>query len=271
MNHHFSLRILFTAFLILGGCGSWQLKEHCEKTNWFEYSRDVALNGRYLEEDALIKDCKKVSRTNATLLDQGFKSGRERYCTYENFLRRGEAGDLVNFKMCDGLIMYQMQERYGQGLQKFCTPEVGYNYGASGQVYKNVCFKKTESVFLNPYFKGRREYLEKTIVRLEVDTKTINSALASLSRQIDILSLEIQALPSPQECRQLQVYNEATKANEFRLICSESAYIQSRRSGLYSQMNLLRGQYSRSSDVLSDLMKQLIFNRSELTKIPLNN
>ena len=86
------MKILLTLGLCLSyfGCAS-ALKERCEKTNWFEHSRDLALDGRYLEEDLLIKECNGIDTTSAVQLDLGFKSGHERYCTYENYFRKGEA------------------------------------------------------------------------------------------------------------------------------------------------------------------------------------
>ena len=122
---------------LLSACSNFSLKERCEKTNWFEYSRDLANSGRYLEEDTFIKECKGVDLTSAVQLDLGFKSGRQRYCTYENFLRQGESGEPVNFKMCDNLVMYSMQERYGAGLKNYCTAKVGYVVGSTGKIYKN--------------------------------------------------------------------------------------------------------------------------------------
>ena len=261
-----SLFLLGNSFLT--GCVS-VLKENCEKTNWFEHSRDVALDGRYLEEDRLIKSCKDIDTTNATQLDLGFKSGRERYCSYEGFLRRGEAGDLVNFKMCDELILRQMQERYGHGLARFCTGDVGYTYGASGKVYKKVCFKDQENVFLPKYFQGRKEFLQKSISQAQVDISALTVLQNNMEPQIDLITSEIRSLPSPQECLSIEVYNEQTKKNENKTVCHESSYIQSRRSTLYTQVNELRKQFTSHTRIISNILAQLQDFRTELTKIPI--
>ncbi len=265
----FRLKFLLSFFCcFLFGCAS-ALKEHCEKTNWFEHSRDVALEGRYLEEDLLIKSCKDIDTTNATQLDLGFKSGRERYCTYEGFLRRGEAGDIVNFKMCDELILRQMQERYGHGLNRFCTAEIGYSYGASGKMYKRVCFKEQEEAFLPKYYQGRKEFLQKSIAQTQVDISALTALQSHIEPQIHLITSEISTLPSPQECSSIQVYNQLSKKNESQTVCRESFYIQSRRTTLYSQVDQLRQQFTNHSGIISKSLAELQDFRTELTKIPL--
>lgn len=270
LQTYFSSSLFFLFFISLNflfGCAT-ALQEQCEHTNWFEHSRDVALDGRYLEEDTLIKDCKGIDNTNSSLIDQGFKSGRERYCTYEGFLRRGETGNLVNFKMCDKLILKQMQERYGQGLNKFCTPEVGYTFGASGKVYQNVCFKNLEKDFLPKYNQGRKEFLIKRITETQTEINELKQLQNSLAPQIQLLSVEINSLPAPQECSSIQVYNEQLKKNESRTVCHEAAYIISRRSTLHSQIDSYRQQYRNHEQVLSKALSDLEYYRSQLTQIP---
>lgn len=264
------MKILFgcIALQLLSGCSSWELKERCEKTNWFEYSRDLANSGRYLEEDPFLKDCKGVDRTSAEQLDRGFKSGRERYCTYENFFRNGESGEPVNFKMCDNLILYQMQERYAGGLNQFCTAEVGYTYGASGKVYKNVCIKKQEDKFIPEYFHGRYEYLKKSIAQLTADISSLERLQSQVKSQMDQLSHEINNLPSPQVCQTLSVYNPSTQKSENQRVCEEAPYIRSRRSQLYSEIDPLRSQYAEHGFILNREVNSLSYSRTELTKIP---
>ena len=253
--------------LALFGCAS-ALKQRCEKANWFEHSRDVALSGRYLEEDLLIKECKGIDSTSAVQLDLGFKSGRERYCTYENYLRRGEAGDLVNFRLCDGLVLRRMQERYASGLKNFCTPTVGFSFGASGKIYQNVCLLQAEEKFLPQYFTGRLQYLQKAIAQVTADIHMLQQLQIQIAPQINLVSHEISALPSPQQCTARTVYNEISKKNEARTICEEALYIRNRRNELYAQINSLRTQYTNHSTVLSLSTANLSNLRAELTKIP---
>ncbi len=263
-------RLLFFLFLLLAfsACSSWNLKEKCDQTNWFEYSRDVAMSGRYLEEDRLIKDCKGVDHISSQQMDIGFKSGRERYCTFESFLRNGESGEPVNFKMCDGLTLYQMQERYAQGLKSFCTAETGYVYGASGKFYKNVCLKKDEEKFLPKYFSGRSEFLKKALLQMQVELQSLTSMQSTLQSQISQISHEVTSLPAAQDCQTINVYNEATKSNVPQVVCKEAYYIQNRRNNLYSQLDPLRNQSSEAGARILRLEGQIEEARREQTKIP---
>jgi hypothetical protein len=265
-----TLKLSLAALLLsLVGCSNWALKERCEKTNWFEYSRDVALTGRYLDEDGFIKECKEVDRLSAVQTDLGFKSGRERYCTYESFFRNGEAGEPVNFKMCDNLVLYQMQERYAQGLINFCKPESGYTYGSGGKIYKGVCIKRDEEKFLPTYHKGRAEYLVRSIAKLEKETESFSILQNQVSLEISRFNSEILALPSGlRDCNAKQSFNSDTKQYETVQECHEPFYIQNRRSSLYNQMDQLRAQYTKNGSILQKMLEELAFNRSELTKIP---
>ena len=260
----------FALSFYLVGCVS-PLKERCEKTNWFEHARDVALDGRYLEEDVLIKECKGIDSTSAVQLDLGFKSGHERYCTYENYFRKGEAGDTVNYRMCNELALRDMQERYISGLKRFCTADVGYTYGGSGKVYKNVCFLDTEKKFLPQYFKGRKEYLLRSISQTSADIESLLILQRQLAPQIESIHHEIALLPSPQECSTKYVYNEYSKKDESKVVCQESWYIRSRRTDLYTQVDGFREQYRRHAEIISISTQRLAELRSELAKIPLDN
>nr|AIA12000.1 Protein of unknown function (DUF2799) [uncultured bacterium] len=263
-------RLLFLSLLLfLSACSNWALKDRCEKTNWFEYSRDVAFSGRYLDEDGFIKDCKGVDRISAVQVDLGFKSGRERYCTYESFFRNGEAGEPVNFKMCDNLVMYNMQERYAQGLANFCKAESGYSYGSAGKVYKNVCIKRDEEKFMPGYLKGRSEYLVRTISQLEKETISFQAVQDQVSQEIARFSGEIHALPSGlRECRTSTEFNSSTQKEEAVQRCEEPYYIRSRRETLYDQADRLRAQFTKNGEILRNMLQDLAYNRNELTKIP---
>lgn len=260
--------ILFVSSLLCTACSSWDLKQRCEETNWFDHSKKTAMAGVYLEEDPFIRQCKKVDRANGTQLDLGFKAGRESYCTYENIQRLGETGERANYQMCDNLTIKQMQERHLQGLTLFCTPDSGYLYGVSGKVYKNVCFKISEPFFLPSYQRGRREYLEKAIVSRESDVQSGALMQAQLDSQISKLSSEITALPQVLECHSESVYNSGTKEYESQRVCSEPWYIRSRRSELYREMDGLRERYSRQAKDLQDWRSILADAKDQLARLP---
>lgn len=257
---------IFLFFLLLSGCANWALKERCEKTNWFEYSQSVAFEGRYLEEDGFIKDCKSVDRISAQQTDLGFKLGREKMCQYDEIFKRGREGTPVFFKFCDGLEPSRMRSRFDQGLREYCTPQVGYTYGKSGKIYQKVCTAQEEKTFLPPYFKGRKEYILDLISSLETEFNKLRELEDSASRSESRASREYSSLPSPQECSTVSVYDEGRKENVNRTVCREASYIQNQRSRLSSELSEIRNHLAKTrAEMLSNQ------KRREQAQIDLNS
>lgn len=232
----------FYFIFVLSGCSTWVLEERCEKTNWFEYSQSLAFQGKYLEEDGFIKDCKGVERVSAQQLDVGFKLGREKMCQYDEIFQRGRKGIPVFFKFCDGLEMNTMLSQFSKGLKEFCTADNGYTYGKSGSVYQKVCDKDQEVQFLPRYKLGRKEYLISYVALLEAESLKMGDLLSSLSASERRLSNEYVNLPSPQECTSKSVYDEATKSTSTQTVCEESWYIKRQRNSLSSSLSEVRNQ-----------------------------
>lgn len=254
------------SFFLLSACANWALKERCEKTNWFEYSQSVAVEGRYLEEDGFIKDCKSVDRISAQQTDLGFKLGREKMCQYDEIFKRGREGTPVFFKFCDGLEPARMQQRFEQGLREFCTPTVAYTYGKSGKIYHKVCTASEEKTFLPQYHKGRREYLIDLISSLEKEFKKLHDMETTAARSESQASSEYNLLPSPQECRTKYVYDEDRKGDVRRTICEEASYIQNERSRLSSELSEIRSYLAKTrSEMFSNQ------RRREQAQIDLNS
>ena len=227
---------LFFAVQTTLSCASWDLKDRCEKQNWFEYSQKLAFSGKYLEEDQFVKECKGVDRTNATQLDLGFKLGREKMCSYDEIYLRATQGQPVFFKFCDGLDMFTMKKKFSDGLLVYCTPTRGYEFGKTGQVYQKVCSANQEIKFLPSYYKGRKEFLTQFLN----DKKSVLAQQESLLKSLNInetnASNAYSSIPHVLNCETIKVYNEATKANESKTVCSEPYYIQNQRSRLYNDL-----------------------------------
>ena len=243
INSKFLVLVLSVLVLLSAGCANWALQERCEKTNWFEYSQGVAIQGKYLEEDGFIKACKGIDSTSAVQLDLGFKQGREKMCQYDEIHNRAKEGIPVFFKFCDGLEMNRMKQLFQQGLVSYCTPEKGYSYAKTGKVYQNLCNPQQEKVFLPGYYKGRKEYLIAYMAELRAKLANTKSLEAQYSQTEAGIQAEYRSLPSnATECRTEYVYNDATKQNEGRTICQEAFYIRSRRDSLGSQLDKIRSQ-----------------------------
>jgi len=262
------LLLLVLPLTLLSGCANWALKNRCENTNWFEYSQKVAFDGRYLEEDGFVKDCKKVDRTNSVQLDLGFKLGREKMCQYDEIYARAKDGVPVFFKFCDGLNPVRMKSLYTDGLVLYCTAEKGYSFAKSGRVYLNLCNPEQEKKFLPAYYKGRREYLNSMIESSEKILAEVRSRETGLAVREARLSQEYSSLPEASECSTRTVYNESTKQDEYKLICQESSYIRMQRDGIYNNLTDLRKALRDARIEILTQNSALSEFKTELTKLP---
>jgi len=254
--------------MLLCSCSTWVLKEKCQATNWFEYSQKVAYQGKYLEEDGFIKDCRGVDRINDVQLDLGFKLGREKMCTYDEIYKRATQGQPVFFKFCDGLEAPLMKKRYQDGLNIFCTNDQGYSYGKSGQDYLKVCPAQQEVQFLPGYYRGRFEYLTQFLIdKRELESKQLGN-IQSYSQSESNASRAYSSIPNLLDCNSLQVYNEATKQNENRTVCSEPFYIRSQRESLYSEMSSASSSLSQARAAYADTVGKIQWAEHELAIIP---
>lgn len=252
----------------LAGCSNWQLKERCENTNWFEYSQNLSFQGKYLEEDGFVKDCKSLDRSNAVQLDQGFKLGREKMCTYDEIYSRAKQGEPVFFNFCDGLQFSSMKKKFQEGLSIFCTADQGYLFGKSGRTYKKVCSAESEKKFLPFYNKGRREYLTEYIKNTQTDLERQSVKIKSLSVSEQNAAIAYHSIPHVLQCRAISVYNEHAKTSHIQNVCEEPFYIQSQRSGLYSGLSDARESLKVARTAYTDLQKQIQWAELELTMLP---
>lgn len=251
------------------GCSSWALKEKCENTNWFEYSQNIAFQGKYLEEDAFVKDCKGVDRINATQIDQGFKLGREKMCGYDEIYKRALQGQPVFFKFCDGLEPSLMKKRFAEGLIIFCTQEKGYSHGKSGQVYQKVCNARQEVDFLPGYFQGRKEYLTQFIVDKKEFEMNQSHLLEGLEISENNVSRAYASIPNFLQCNVVNVYNQATKKVESINSCSEPGYIVRQRTSLFESLSTARSQTHSARKTLIETRDKILWAQHELSVLPI--
>ncbi|MGZ3745953.1 MAG: DUF2799 domain-containing protein [Pseudobdellovibrionaceae bacterium] len=265
LNRILSLVLIF----LTAGCANWALQDKCEKTNWYEYSQNVAYQGKYLEEDGFIKACKGIESTSAVQLDLGFKQGREKMCQYDEIFNRAKEGIPVFFKFCDGLEMNRMRALYQQGLVSYCTKDKGYSFAKSGKLYQNLCSPQQEKDFLPGYYKGRKEYLNDYIAELNAKLKAVKELEESFARTETNIHREYSTLPSnATECHTISVYNEASKKNENRSICEEASYIRGRRSTLWSELDSIRSKLREVRDNWKNIESNLSQAHLDLNALP---
>jgi len=212
-GHFFSkflsyILLSLAALTLFSSCSNWALKDRCKGTNWFEYAQSVSFSGKYLEEDHFVKQCKELDLINSQHLDQGFKLGRDKGCSYDEIFKRGKVGSPVNFKFCDGLEPSLMTKKHREGLAIFCTTENGYPFGKSGQLYQQVCSGEQEKMFLPTYHKGRKQFLTERKESLNSQIIQIESSISRLGHRERNSSADYHSLPSVHQCFTKTVYNE---------------------------------------------------------------
>ncbi len=247
--------------VVLSGCANWALKDKCDDTNWFEYSQGVAFEGRYVDQDAFIKECRKVERVNAVQVEQGFKLGHDKMCHYDEIFLRAKTGIPIFFNFCDNLDPQEMRASYALGLQIFCTPDKGYSFGKSGKVYSNICIAEQELDFLPRYNQGRKEYLadniatnEKLIVALEEQQRQLKLSESEMSKEISVLP------KNASDCSYKFIYDDFMKKEQQKFVCEEADHIRKQRTRLTNGLN---GNRDKQNAVREDILKS---NR-ELSKL----
>lgn len=255
--------------LYFASCSNWALKEKCEQTNWFDYSQNLAFQGKYLEEDGYVKDCKKVDRTNATQLDQGFKLGRDKMCGYEEIYKRAVDGQPVFFNFCDGLDQNLMKKKHVEGLEIFCTKDRGYSYGKSGREYLKVCKANQEVSFLPSYYKGRKEYLTQFIIDKKEQEKRQLLSVQSDYNVVNSTANAYASIPSHLlHCSVMSVYNSNEKRDESKNVCSEPAYISSQRNEISGMLSRAQANLKESNLFLKETQNKITWAQHELSIIP---
>ncbi|WP_413576095.1 DUF2799 domain-containing protein [Bdellovibrio sp. HCB290] len=158
---------LLSITVLLSGCAS-QLKKECENTNWFQHGESVAMRGEWLSSDPKILSCRKEeAEISESQADQGFKSGRIKYCTKENSYLVGKTGDPFVPQFCEGSDVKTLTSNHTKGIRDYCAKNNGFTAGASGKKYRNLCPTDLESGFLPEYKKGRLRYVEAQIKNAE--------------------------------------------------------------------------------------------------------
>ena len=245
----------------LMSCASYMKRQECEKVNWFEYGRGLALSGKFIEQDTLIKECKEAeAKMSFSQLDLGFKAGRDQYCSPEQIFTNGKAGEVLEFNFCDGMSKQVMDMHYQRGLKEFCTPASGLDYGSKGKLYKNVCKGKAEEAFLPEYKKGRKKFLNASIIELEKKSIEADREISNIRRDKDQKMLELAILPRRTHTETTRVYDSFTNSYKTETKQVEDPIIESRR-------NQVQGDIDSLGRKLQKLESQQSMNREEASRM----
>ena len=248
------LLLIFVA-LNLAACASYFKRKECESTNWFEHGKSVALRGEWLASDKLVNECRKVeANIQESQLDQGFKNGRQRYCTPENSYKTGKEGDLFSRDLCDGPELGPLLANYRRGVTDYCAKANGQNAGASGKKYQNICPKELEPAFLAEYRKGRKKYVLAMITHREEDIRDLDSKIASKRNQLNLSQFRLSGLET--EMSSLQTQKNFTPPEN----TAQIGFLEVRISSLSSDISTLRSDVSNQQSQIQALEKTRSIN-----------
>jgi hypothetical protein len=179
----------------LVSCASYFTRQECNKTDWFQYGRSVAMKGERLTGNDFIHRCEQAEAdVDAVALDRGFKVGMETYCKPETVYQMGKQGEFYNGEMCDGEQPRLLKQKHAEGVAEYCKKANGYSAGTGGKAYNGICPKNLEADFLPEFKRGRKVYLTGVIDLNEKEIRQLNDDIQSLqirklSVQNEILSL----------------------------------------------------------------------------------
>lgn len=247
------LALVFT--FIFSGCTS-NLKRQCQETNWFLHGQNLALQGRRVTGDSWVMSCQKEDVSEAQALDQGFKSGRDKYCTADNVFQNGRSGDSVNFNFCEEQSWSLLKHKHKQGLDAYCSPENSFQAGSSGKVYTKMCSQEQEKKFFPGYYQGRKTYLNTKIEKNNLRLKEISSFISNYERDRGAITNHLAALPPPK----YEKRTTCSKDEKGHETCTQSTEMvdgySSERTQLHSQLhdihNTISNYRSEENQILVD-------------------
>lgn len=255
MNFKFILLLLIT--LTLCSCASYFTRKDCESRNWFDHGYQVAMSGKRLNSDNYLDECRKAeAKIQESQLDLGFKSGMSNYCKPEVVLANGKKGLFFNSEFCDPGQIKTLNAKHAEGVQIFCEPNSGYNFGAGGGTYNQICPKEKEDAFIKEYKKGRKKYLiasitenQNRIQKINADISTSNIHKSHLENELKLVETIQIVRPSPASANANQTDPTETKKHDLRSKISQSE--NEIRSLNINKTKLQESIYSMEKEILT--------------------
>lgn len=258
-----------TAVLLLGGCASYFKRKECEKVNWFEHGQRVAMKGQRLNADPLLNECRKVeAKISESQVDLGFKSGMQKYCEPNYAYKVGRDGDLFSRDLCDGPQIRSLLSHHQRGITDYCQKENGFQAGASGKRYQNVCTPEQEKTFLPQYRKGRKKYVDAVITDKEALIREKETRIGSL--RMDKQRLDMDRFTLENRKRSLEStrshFQGSTTPDAMARITTldhEISGLDSRLSSNDSQLRTIQTELNRQQSESDRLRQEISELRTE--------
>lgn len=261
--------LLLTVCFGMLGCASYLKRKQCEGINWFEHGKAIAMQGKYLNADSMVNECRKVeAEMQETQLDLGFKSGRQTYCSPNHAYSVGKDGDLYPRELCEGPQVNILAAEHKKGINDYCKKTNGYKAGASGKKYGNVCPQEMENAFLGEYRKGRIKYVETMIENNNQDIRNIENNIHSARSELYVSQREVSTLESQKSFLEMQKIHAGTSNPQLSLqydnqINSLDSNIRSAKYKVSGKENDIRSLETKRNN----LLKEISDYRSEIPSL----
>ncbi|MEK2689128.1 DUF2799 domain-containing protein [Bdellovibrio sp. GT3] len=261
-----SLVSLLSISILLSGCAS-HLKKDCEATNWFQHGESVAMRGEWLSSDPKLLSCRKEeAEISESQADQGFKSGRIKYCTKENSYLVGKSGDPFTPQFCEGSDVKTLSSSHTKGIRDYCAKSNGFTAGASGKKYRNLCPTDLETGFMTEYKKGRLKYVEAQIKNAEDRRRELDYKMRIAVTDVHSAQSRVSMLRSQQSALESQRIfandsnNKALKDNinnQITALDSDVRNAQWKANDAERARNNIQGEMDRLSKEISDYRTEM--------------
>jgi hypothetical protein len=239
------------------GCASYFTRKNCENTNWFEYGKSIAMQGRRLSGDQFLSDCKKVEAAIGEVeLDRGFKQGMAQYCQPQTVFDLGKAGEFFSSEMCDGENPRALSERHRAGVLEYCRKANGYSAGAKGKPYNRICPKELEGAFMPEFNRGRKKYLSVMVSENEKLIIDIDREIINLERERNLRSLEAARQQIPTGVSVERRYDPATGTVREQVVQQLSEEQKRQAENLRYQIQSLDSQINSKRNQQTDLRER---------------
>lgn len=238
------LLVVMCLGFFMTSCASYFKRKECEKTNWFQHGQDVAMQGKNLENDNFLRECRKVeAEISEAALDQGFKKGRANYCEPETVFLTGKKGEVFQPDMCDGSNLRLLKQKHAAGVKEYCQPDNGENAGATGKPYLNVCPKELEAKFLTEFKKGRKKYLQAEIITREQKISDMDQEIADINEQKMRKMYELSLVGGGGQKKTIRRSNNSAYGSSVEEITTdEDPALKTRRESIKSDIDHLEYQ-----------------------------
>ncbi|MBO9667672.1 MAG: DUF2799 domain-containing protein [Bdellovibrio sp.] len=239
--------LLVFAAVAIPGCASYFTRQSCDKINWFKHGEAIAMRGEWLNADSTLNECRKAEAAiSESQLDQGFKSGREKYCTSANSYLVGRAGDTFSKDLCDSPSLSNLISQYGKGLRDYCAKSNGFEAGVSGKKYQNNCPNDLVAGFLPEYKRGRLKFVQAQIQNLENRKRDNELAIANKNAQLANARANLKILESRRNWLETQRSFAAT-SNPTQL-----GMLDGQINSVTSEINVAHGDVNRANGELQN-------------------